>query len=139
MSMERNKAVVQRLSEECFNENDLSILTDLVTPTVVYHNAQPGMTPGTDGYRQLLTMWRAAFPDAAVTIDDMVAEGDKVVTRFTGRGTHRGEFMGIAPTGRRVEVKAISIMRLEGGRIADEWELVDMLGAMQQLGALGGR
>jgi steroid delta-isomerase-like uncharacterized protein len=139
MSAQDNKNVVRRVFEDAFNKNDLTVLDELVTPRVVYHNAPPGLASGIEGYRQLLTMWRTAFPDAHVTIEDMIGEADKVVTRFTGRGTHKGDFMGIAPTGKRVEVTAITVMRLEGGKVTDEWEQVDMLGIMQQLGAVGGR
>ena len=81
-------------------------------------------------------MYFTAFPDLQITLEDMIAEGDKVVSRFMGRGTHQGEFMGIAPTGKRVEATAISIMGLEGGKLAEEWEQVDMISMLQQLGAI---
>ena len=81
-------------------------------------------------------MYQAAFEDGMVTIDDMIAEGDLVVTRWTGRGTHTGELMGIAPTGKEVTVSGITIARLANGKIAEEWELMDALGMMVQLGAV---
>jgi steroid delta-isomerase-like uncharacterized protein len=81
-------------------------------------------------------MYLGAFPDAEVTIEDQLAEGDKVVTRWTGRGTHQGELMGVPPSGNRVEVPGITISRIEGGKIVEEWENYDALGMMQAIGAV---
>ncbi len=81
-------------------------------------------------------MYLSAFPDMRVTVEDVIAEADKVVTRWTIRGTHRGELMGIAPTDEQVEIEGITIQRIEGGKIAEEWERYDNLGTMQQIGAI---
>lgn len=81
-------------------------------------------------------MIRAAFPDLHVTVEDMVAEGDKVVARVTMSGTHKGEFMGIAPTGKQITVGIIEILRIAGGKVVEHWNVVDSLGMMQQLGAV---
>jgi len=81
-------------------------------------------------------MLRAAFPDLHVTIEDVLAEGDKVVQRWSGHGSHQGELMGLPPSGKRISVAGITISRFEGGKVAEEWELYDMMGMMQQLGAL---
>jgi steroid delta-isomerase-like uncharacterized protein len=81
-------------------------------------------------------MYFAAFPDINVTVEDVIAEGDKAVTRWTIRGTHRGELMGIAPTDKPIELKGITIHRIEGGKIVEEWERYDNLGMMQQLGVV---
>jgi steroid delta-isomerase-like uncharacterized protein len=81
-------------------------------------------------------MYRNAFPDVQLSIEDQVAEGDKVVTRWIGRGTHQGELMGVAPTGNQVRVDGMTISRIEDGKIIEEWEIYDALGMMQQLGAI---
>jgi predicted ester cyclase len=94
------------------------------------------MPPNREGEKRLLRMHRAAFADAEATIDDQIAEGDKVVTRWTFRSTHKGKFMGIAPTGKRVTITGINIHRIEGGKIVELWRQKDVLGLMQQLGAV---
>ena len=132
---EENKTIVRRYIET-INKQDLEGLDEFVALNAVYHNAPPGLASGIEGFRQLVSMYFTAFPDLQITLQDMIAEGDKVVSRFIGRGTHQGEFMGIAPTGKRVEATAISIMRLEGGKLAEEWEQVDMISMLQQLGAI---
>jgi len=132
---EENKAVVRRFFE-AINKQDLGRLDEFLAPNIVYHNAPPGLGSGIEGYRQMLSMYFAAFPDIELTLEDLIAEGDKVVGRITGRGTHQGDFMGITPTGKRVEATAISVMRLQGGRLTEEWEQIDMLGMLQQLGAV---
>jgi predicted ester cyclase len=81
-------------------------------------------------------MFRSAFPDLRIIIEDQVAEGDKVVTRWRGSGTHQGDLFGIAPTGNRVSLVGITINRIEGGKVAEEWQIFDALGMMQQLGAI---
>src|ERR1043165_4659769 len=134
MSVEENKALVRRFFD-AFGRNDFAGLEAVTSQDVVYHTAPPGLSAGIEGYRELMAMYVSAFPDIQITVDDMVAEGDKVVTRFTARGTHRGEFMGIAPTGSQVTVGGISIIRVAGNKVIDEWEQLDMLGGLQQLGA----
>ena len=135
MSAEQNRAAIQRFTER-FNQGDITAVDDFVTEDVVYHNAPPGLAAGIAGYRQLIGMWLTAFPGVRVTVADLISEGEKVVARLVVRGTHGGELMGLAPTGRSVEVSVITIMRFEGGRLAEEWEQVDMLGLLQQLGAV---
>ena len=110
----------------------------LISASFVMHDpmAPPGLI-GPQGVKDYVyDPWFAAFPDAQATIEDLIAEGDKVVTRFTLRGTHRGAFMGIAPTGKHVTMTAIGICRVEEGKFAEVWENVDALGLLQQLGAI---
>ncbi len=102
----------------------------------VIHDATAGEIRGHEENKQFLDTFLKAFPDLQVTVDDLVAEEDKVVARFTVRGTHRGTLMGIAPTGKNIEISAISIMRVDGGKFVEEWEVYDALGMMQQLGAI---
>ena len=85
---------------------------------------------------QLVTMFRTAFPDLQLTVEAQVAEGDMVVSRVPARGTHNGDLMGVAPTGKKVEVTSISMMRMAGGKVAEEWELIDEAGIMRQLGVI---
>jgi steroid delta-isomerase-like uncharacterized protein len=134
MSVEENKALVRRFFD-AFGRNDFAALESVTSQDVVYHTAPPGLSAGIEGYRELMAMYVSAFPDIQITVDDVIAEGDKVVTRYTSRGTHRGEFMGIAPTGSQVTVGGISITRVAGNKVTEEWEQLDMLGGLQQLGA----
>ena len=135
MSTEANTAIARRLFE-AVNGHNLALLDELLTPAVVYHNAPPGLAPGREGYQQFLQLYWAAFPDLQLTIEDQVAEGDKVVTRWTWRGTHRGEFQGIPPTGAQVTLTGMNIDRIVGGRIVERWVQFDGVGLLQQLGAL---
>lgn len=131
---EQNKAAIRRWLEEAANKGNLAVLDELLAPSYVYHG--PGMElHGPEALKQLVAAFRAAFPDLHAAIDDMVTEGDKVVTRWTATGTHRGEFMGIAPTGRRMSLPIIVITRFEAGKAVEDWEVYDGLGLMQQLGA----
>ncbi len=99
MSVEENKAKQRRVWEEIFNKGDLSVVPELFAPNYVYHGPVGMEYKGPEGFKQIVTMFRTAFPDMRVTTEDMVAEGDMVVSRWTGRGTHKGDYMGIAPTG----------------------------------------
>jgi steroid delta-isomerase-like uncharacterized protein len=132
-----NKEIVRRLVEGVWTDRNLAIIDELVAPDYVGHDpTQPEPIRGSAGYKQFVGMYQAAFEDGVVTIDDQIAEGEMVVTRWTGRGTHTGELMGIAPTGKEVTVSGITIARLANGKIAEEWELMDALGMMVQLGAV---
>jgi len=132
-----NKEIVRRLVNGVWADRNLAIVDELIAPDYVGHDpTQPEPIRGPEGYRQFVGMYQAAFEDGMVTIDDEIAEGDLVVTRWTGRGTHTGELMGIAPTGKEVTVSGITISRLANGKIAEDWELMDALGMMIQLGAV---
>jgi len=132
-----NKEIVRRLVNGVWADRNLAIVDELIAPDYVGHDpTQPEPIRGPEGYKQFVGMYQAAFEDGMVTIDDEIAEGDLVVTRWTGRGTHTGELMGIAPTGKEVTVSGITISRLANGKIAEDWELMDALGMMVQLGAV---
>ena len=135
MSTQANKAIVRRLIEEAWNQGNLDVIDELVSPHYVLHIDAPG-PGGREGYKQDVVIHRSAFPDLQFTIDDMVAEGDKVVLRATLRGTHQGEYIGIPPTGKAITLTAISIRRIANGQIAEEWVELNMLGLMQQLGVV---
>jgi len=135
MSVEENKAILRRMYEEIHNKGNLAAADEFVASEFVDHNPPgPGVPPGPEGVKQGLGMFRAAFSDFHATIEDMIAEGDKVVARLTITGTHKGEFMGIAPTGKQVTVGVIDIVRIAGGKMVERWGQEDMLGMMQQLG-----
>jgi steroid delta-isomerase-like uncharacterized protein len=136
MSTEENKALVRRFDEEVWGKGNLAVADELLATNFVLHAPPPEVAPDLEGYKQWVSTARTAFPDLQTTIEDMIAEGDKVVTRWTVRGTHKGEIMGIAPTGKQVTMTGISIDRIEGGKIVEEWNEMDMLGMMQQLGAV---
>jgi predicted ester cyclase len=133
MTIEENKAVVLAYQEAC-NSNDLDALDRLVAQDVRSHNPAPGLPPGLEGGKISHRATRAAFPDLHYHTDDLIAEGDRVVQRFSLHGTHRGPFMGLAPTGKEIAFGGISIFRLEGGMIVEHWAVQDGLTLMVQLG-----
>ena len=137
MSTEQNKALIRRLMEEAFNRGDMSLVDELFAPDFVEHEElPPGIPPGREAVKQLSTMFRSAFPDFKLTIDDMIAEDDKVVVRSTWSGTHKGEFMGIPPTGKSVSFGVIDTVRIADGKFVEHWGQMDNLGMMQQLGVI---
>jgi steroid delta-isomerase-like uncharacterized protein len=133
---EANKNLVRQGMDEMFNQGNLAAVDKYVAADYTEHEAMPGMPSGVEGFKQMLTTMRTAFPDLHVTIDDVIAEGDKVVVRSTMRGTQKGEFMGIAPTGKSITVTAIDILQLKDGKAVVHWGNEDDLGMMQQLGAI---
>ena len=130
-----NKAVVLRFVEEVVNRGDTRLLADLVAAQHVRH-APDGDLYGSEGVRIDVAEWRSGFPDLRLEVEDQVAEGDRVASRFVLRGTHHGPFLGVAPTGRPVAVAGVSIDRLAGGRLAESWISLDALGLLRQIGAL---
>ncbi|MCA1731739.1 MAG: ester cyclase [Actinobacteria bacterium] len=132
---EENKAIVLRHWEEVVSKGTLDLIDEIFAPDFVAHEADQDIR-GPEGVRQFILMLRAAFPDLRVTVEDVLAEGVKVVQRWRAHGSHQGELMGLAPTGKRISVAGITISRFEGGKVAEEWELYDMIGMMQQLGAI---
>ncbi len=131
----QNKDIARRVYEEVANTGNLALLDQLMAANIVYHG--PGMEiKGVQGAKEMINGYRTAFPDLRMTVEDQVAEGDKVVTRWSARGTHRGDLQGIAPTGKKVTVTGINIDRIAGGKIAEEWEIFDLMGMMQQLGVI---
>ena len=137
MSAEQNKALVRQMVEEMFNRGNISVADKFLAPDFVEREElPPGIPSGREGVIQLTAMLRSAFPDFKATIDDIIAEGDKVVIRQTWTGTHKGEFMGIPPTGKSVSIGVIDIIRVAGGKFVEHWGQMDTMGLMQQLGAV---
>lgn len=134
MSTEDNKALARR-SYEAFNQRNWSVYYELAAPDGVLHNASMTIQ-GLDAYKQFISMYLTAFPDAQFTIEDLIAEGDRVVVRYTFRGTHTGDLMGISPTGKQVTVTGINIVRIVNGKAVEGWQNGDTLGMLQQLGVV---
>ena len=136
MSLEANKELVRRY-QEAHNINNLDALNALVAADLIAHSLMPGVPAGLEGSKQVHQMAVSAFPDFHADIEDLIAEGDKVVARMTFRGTHTGgPFMGIPPSGRSFAFSATSIFRISNGKIVEHWGDEDGLGWLQQLGAL---
>lgn len=132
---DENKALARRVAEEIFNNGDLEVADELYASDYVLHDPSlPEDLHGPEGIKQYAAMNLGAFPDARVTIEDQVAEGDRVASRWTATGTHTGELMGIPPTGNRVTITGVTINRIVGGRIAEDWYQGDDLGMLRQLG-----
>ena len=137
MSAEENKAISRRADEELFDRGNLEVADELFAPNFVHHDPVSGEDwRGPESVKQYAAMMRAAFPDLYYTVEDQIAEGDKVATRYRAGGTHQGELLGIPPTGNLVEITGISITRVDGGKIEEIWENYDALGMMQQLGVI---
>lgn len=132
-----NKATSRRMFEEVFNAGEFDVLDELVTPAAIEHDsALPEPVTGPAQLKETIAGYRTAFPDLRIAVEEQVAEGDLVTTRWTARGTHQGDLMGVAPTGKQATVTGVTIDRYEDGRIAEAWTNWDTLGLLQQLGAL---
>ena len=128
-----NKAKFQLLYDEILNKGNLEAFEQLCAPNFVKHAIPPSPDYGIEGSKQSVLMLRNAFPDIKYTVDDMIEDGDKLVARWSAKGTHKGEFMGIPPTGRQVAFTGIEIIRVKDGKAIEEWEELDRAGLMQQL------
>ncbi len=133
---ERNKAVIRRFVEEVQNQKNWDAFDELNSSDFVNLSAPPGVPSDKEGGKMFLGAFINAFPDSYVTIEDMIAEGDRVVTKKTFTGTHTGELSGIPPTGNRVSIQYVDIMRVRDGQIVEHWLSMDQLSFMQQLGVV---
>jgi steroid delta-isomerase-like uncharacterized protein len=134
MSTETNKAIVRRYFDQVLNERQPDLAEEFLAENIELHGS--GLAPGLEVVKQWLTMFTAAFPDGHYTVEDVVAEGYRVVARTTFNGTHKAEMQGIPATGKAVTVPSITIFRLDNGKIAEGWLINDNLGMMQQLGVM---
>ncbi|MEJ2706235.1 MAG: ester cyclase [Anaerolineales bacterium] len=134
MSTETNKAIVRRYFDQVLNEQQHDLAEEFLAETIELHGTD--LAPGLEVVKHWLTMFAAAFPDGHYTVEDVVAEGDRVVARTTFNGTHKAEMQGIPATGKAVSVPSITIFRLDNGKIAEGWLINDNLGMMQQLGVI---
>jgi steroid delta-isomerase-like uncharacterized protein len=134
---EQNKILERRLIEEVWNRGNFAVVAELVASDYIGHSSTPAdETHGREGYKQFHATLRKAFPDIHFTIEDQIVEGDKVVTRWTARGTHQGEFQGIPPTGKHGAITGISIDRIANDKVVECWTSTDDLGLLQQLGVV---
>ena len=129
----QNKEIVQRYWDGKWNTRDTGILDELMAPDVVYHGTSMEMN-GIEEYKQVYSSFLSAFHDTQVTFEDLIAEGDKVMSRITIRGTHKGELEGMPPTGKTFTSSFFTVFRIVDGKIVEEWEIFDELGMMMQLG-----
>jgi steroid delta-isomerase-like uncharacterized protein len=136
MSTEESTAVVRRFLDEVVSKGNMAALDETCAPDLVWHGGSVGEFRSLEEFKQGISPFFSAFPDLRVTANAVLSEGDTVVCRYTWDGTHRGDFFGVPATGRRVTVSGISVYRVVGGKIVEEWWLEDLLGLMQQLGAI---
>jgi predicted ester cyclase len=135
MSTSENKVLANQILREIFSQGNLSHIDELFAPDIVIHDPDKELH-GMEQVKQGIIRLRAAFPDLHYTVEDTIAEGDKVVIRFTGRGTHRGEFRGIPPTGKEMLYTGIMILRFVERKVVDYWAVSDVLGIFRQLGVI---
>jgi steroid delta-isomerase-like uncharacterized protein len=134
MPLEHADSLIQRIFEEAFNQGNLAVVDELVSPDYLAHNSFGGAPNGPQGLKWLISMYRTAFPDLQCTVDDEIREGDKFSAHWTMRGTHKGSFLGNAPTGRLVQAQGIIFARTVNGQIVEDWTLTNQMGVLQQLG-----
>ena len=134
--MQTSPSIIQRIFEKAFNEGDLKVVDELLSPDHLAHSTFGGAPNGPQGFKWLIAMLRTAFPDLYCTVEDEIREGDKFSAHWTMHGTHKGSFLGNPPTGRQVVVQGIIYARTENGRIVEDWLLIDQLAILQQLGVI---
>ena len=134
---EQNKTSVRRSFEEVWNKGYVPVADELFAPTYTHHDSStPDVGRGPESEKKRATLYRNAFPDIRFTIDDMIAEGETVMARWSCRATHKGDLSGIAPTGKQININGVSIARFTNGKMAEGWVNWDALGLMQQLGVV---
>ncbi len=136
MSPDEHKAIIREHVEVLFNQHRVDRTEETVTADYLDHAPLPGQVPGLEGAKQKWAAYLAAVPDMHATVEELIAEGDKVAVRWTVQGTHQGELMGIPATGRRAVFRGISIYRLDDGKIVEQWEQWDRLDLLRQLGVI---
>jgi steroid delta-isomerase-like uncharacterized protein len=135
--LERNKEIIRTLAEDVIARGDLERVADIFAPTYAPHDpSNPSRRGGVEGAREFIAMLHAGMSDVRYSIEDLTAEGDRVVYRWTLQGTHTGVFMGVPPSGRTIRVTGMDMFRLVNGKIVESWASADALGMLQQLGVL---
>ena len=132
--MQTTPSIIQLIFDKAFNEGDLTIIDEFLSPDHLAHSTFGGAPNGPQGFKWLVVQFRSAFPDLRCTIEDEIKVGEKAAAHFTMRGTHKGSFLGNLPTGRTVLVRGIIFARIENGQMVEDWTLIDQLGILQQLG-----
>lgn len=137
MSIEQNKAIVRQLVEEVINQNNLSLAAEIMAADIIEHEeTPPGVPAGIEGTKILFGMLHSAFPDFKATINDLIAEDDKVVVFMTWAGTQEGEWMGMPASGKSMSINVMDIFRVADGKLVEHWGISDTMAMMQQLGAM---
>lgn len=134
MSVEENKATIRRVFEEVLNKGNLEIIPELIAPDYLYHSPLGVEAKGPEGFKEMVIMFRTAFPDFHATIDDMVGEGDTLAVRLSFRGTFKGKFGDLEPTGKQINITSAYFYRFAGGKEVEALAFMDMLAFYQQLG-----
>ncbi len=135
MSAEETKAIVERFWDEIWNKKNLKIVDELLLDNVVIHNFG-AVVEGREAWRQSFTPFFTAFPDLKFTVELTIIEGDRMAVRWAATGTHTGDFRGIAPTGKQINIAGVAIYRVAEGKIVERWSQPDTLGLLQQIGAI---
>jgi steroid delta-isomerase-like uncharacterized protein len=134
---EHNKAIVRRLFTELWNNGNLSVAGEVFAPNYAHYDpSTPDFGRGPDSEKKRAALYRTAFPDLHLTIEDVIAEGETVMTRWSCRGTHKGDLNGIAPTGKHITISGVTVARVSNGKIVEGYVNWDALGLMQQLGVV---
>jgi predicted ester cyclase len=136
MSVEEIKTATRRYMDELYNKGNTAVVYELMAPNFVYHTATPPITPDREGIIQEAALTRTAFPDLRITLDDLLVEGGKLAALWTIRGTHKGEFYGIAPTNKQVTWSGVVLARIVDDKNVEAWNHFDRLALLQQLGAI---
>ena len=137
MAAEENKALARQFIEEGFSKGNLAVADAIIAPNFVnYDPGTPPLSSGPEGYKQLVTAYRTAYPNLQLSVDDLFAEGDKVAVRWSARGTHTGQLGDIPPTGKQMMITGISVLTIAGGKVAAQHTNWDTLGMLQQLGVI---
>ena len=130
----QSQSILHRIFDEAFNQGNLAIVDELVAPDGISHHLSWGMPPNRMGLKQLIVMFRTAFPDLHCTVEDEIIQGDKVAAHWTMRGTHKGPFLGNPPTSKSITVQGLIYTRIENSQVIEIWIMVDQMGVLQQLG-----
>ncbi len=133
---DENKAIARRFFDEVVSQGRLELIDEMVDADMIDHEAFPGIPQGREGVKEFVTMFRNAFDALQFSVEDMIAEGDRVAARVTISGTHNGQFLDLAPTGKQISINAIDILRFANGKAVEHWGVTDQMGMMQQLGAI---
>ena len=138
ISVEEGRRIARQFTEELWDKGELSVADRILSSDFADHDPVSGQRPGRDGYKEMISLFRTAFPDLRVKNEDVIVEagGDKVVVRWAAHGTNTGPFLHMAPTGREVDLKGVDILRIFDGKIAERWGEFDALGMMSQLGVI---
>lgn len=135
MAAKDNIATQERFAEQVVNGGNLDVIDEVTSPSFVDHDPAPDQGPGQQGFKDFWATFRSAFPDLSVQVDQMVADDDNVAFAYRATGTHQGDFMGVAPSGKPIDVRGVQITRFQDGLMVERWGSSDQFGILQQLGA----